>query len=178
MIKKIKLHCSLIALLLAMTGCLSIPKDLCQIDQSVLSARIVQTRLFYTSNETELLSSGVSVLQDLGFHIDETEAALGMVRGSKETDATDNAQVAFAIAATIIAGQHVAVDDNQVIAVSFITFPSKTTTGNYYARVIFQQLITNTDKMTSKAILISDEVIYQDFFTKLSKAVFLEANKI
>jgi hypothetical protein len=178
MIKNIKLPFYLIALLLIMTGCLPVPKDLCQIDQSVLNARVVQTRLFYTGNETELLTSGVSVLQDLGFHIDETEADLGMVRGSKETDATDNAQIAFAIAAVLITGQQVAVDANQVISVSFITFPSKTTTGNYYARIIFQQLITNTDNMTSKAIVIVDDEIYQDFFTKLSKAVFLEANKI
>jgi hypothetical protein len=125
MIKNIKLHFAFITLLIIMTGCIPIPKDICQIDKSILDYRSVQTRLFYTDNEAELLSSGISVLQDLGFHIDETEINLGMAKGSKTTNATDNVQIGLAVAAIILTGQQVAVDDHQELSVSLIKYQDR-----------------------------------------------------
>ncbi len=178
MIKMVKLPLLIIVLLFCVGGCVPPPRSICQIDQPILESRSIQTRLFNTADEIELLTAGVSVLQDLGFHIYETEAALGMVRASKETDATDKGQVALAIAVLIINGQQIAIDDNQIISASFITYPSKNSASQYYARIVFQQLIKNTNNMTTVAKLITTDELYQQFFTKLSKAVFLEANEI
>ena len=172
MINMAKLPLLIIVLIILVCGCIPPPRSICQIEQPILESRSIQTRLFKTAEEIELLAAGVSVLQDLGFHIDETEAALGMVRASKKTDATDKGQVALAVAALIINGQQIAIDDNQIISASFITYPSKNSDNQYYARIVFQQLIKNTNDMTTVAKLITTDELYQHFFTKLSKAVF------
>lgn len=49
--------------------------------------------------------------------------------------------------------------------------------GNYIIRLTLQRVVTKTDQsMYSESI--KDPEIYQDFFSKLSKSVFLEAQKI
>lgn len=50
--------------------------------------------------------------------------------------------------------------------------------GRIALRVTFQRLIFNTQRMVTKQESIKNDKIYQEFFAKLSKSVFLEAHDI
>jgi hypothetical protein len=54
--------------------------------------KAMQSRLFETDNEKELLSASAAVLQDLGFQIDDIERDVGMMRAVKERSAREHGQ--------------------------------------------------------------------------------------
>lgn len=173
-----KLKYLLLLSIFFLAGCVTIPEDAFQLSATSLEDRQMQSRIFETKKETELLSAGISVLQDMGYSIDETEKDAGVVTASKKADATDGGQVVAAVFLALLGGGAVAIDSVQNIRVSFVTLPSKLDRNGYLARVTFQRIIWNTQGMVSKAETLKEEEIYVEFFDKLSKSVFLEAYKI
>lgn len=167
----------LIIFVLSISGCVTIPEDAFQLSATSLQDRQIQSRIFETKNEVELLSSGISVLQDMGYSVDETEKNAGVVTASKNVDATDSGQVAAAIFVALLGG-NMAIDSEQKIKVSFVTLPSKLERNGYLSRVTFQRIIWNTQGQITKAETLKNEELYSEFFEKLSKSVFLEAYKI
>lgn len=154
----------------------TIPKEALQLRPEALELRQLQMRSFETKDEKQLLIAGAGILQDLGYNIDESETKLGVIVGSKDRDATEAGQVAGAIIIAALGGGSVPIDKNQKIRASLITFPGKGKTTNL--RITIQRIVWNTAGQVSKTQSIEDPEIYQDFFTKLSKAVFLDANEI
>ena len=59
--------------LLFISGCQTVPKDAFRLAESNLEVRKIQSRMFEKKDEIELLSASISVLQDLGYQIDNTE---------------------------------------------------------------------------------------------------------
>ena len=159
--------------LLFISGCQTLPKDAFRLAESNLEVRKIQSRMFETKDEIELLSASISVLQDLGYQIDNTEKKLGLVTGSKEADATDTGQVVAAVLLTVLSGKAVHYDDKQHITVSVVTIPAKNNNG-FYARATFQKIVWNTQGIVTKAETITNPELYNDFFDQLSKSVFLE----
>ncbi len=154
----------------------TIPKGALQLTKESFELRQLQTRSFDTSSEKKLLVAGAGVLQDLGYNIDESETDLGVIVGSKDRDATETKQVAGAVLIAALSGVSVPIDKNQKIRASLITYPTGKKTTKL--RVTFQRIVWNTRGQVSKIQSIEDPHIYQEFFDKLSKAVFLEANEI
>lgn len=164
---------------LGMTGCATTaPEDLFQVAETSLQDRQMQSRFFETDNELELLSAGVAVLQDMGYSIDETETKSGVITASKTVDATNNAQVAGAVLAAVFPGANMSIDSQQQIKVSFVTLPSKNNKNGYLARATFQRIVINTQGQETKVETMKTEELYNEFFAKLSKSVFLEAQQI
>jgi len=115
------------------------------------------------------------LLQDLGFNLDESETELGLISASKDRDATDKGQVAGAVFMALMFGVSSRIDDVQKIRVCVVTRPVRDVIN---VRVTFQRVVWDNYGHISKLEQIDDIEIYQEFFEKLSKAVFLEANQI
>lgn len=114
----------------------------------------------------------------MGYSIDETETKSGVVTASKTVDATNNVQIAGAVLLAVLGGGNMSIDSQQQIKVSFVTIPSKNNKNGYLARATFQRIVTNTQGQVTKAETMDNEELYTEFFNKLSKSVFLEAQKI
>jgi hypothetical protein len=161
---------------LSLASCQSgIPKDARSMTSESMERRQLQTRRFQTSDEPKLLAAAVGLIQDLGFNIDSTQSKLGLIAASKQRDASDGGQIAGAVVIAALFGVSTSVDRDQTIRVSVVTYP---TGGQTSLRVTFQRAVRNTQGQVTKLEFINDEAIYREFFEKLSKAVFLEAQKI
>ena len=170
-------------LVLLLNNCApQIPRDALQLPPESLKQRQLQSRQFDTDEKT-LLSASTALLQDLGFVIEESEPAYGLIFCSKHRDATSTGQVIGAVALALLTGVVAPVDKDQWIRVSVVTQPivvdaaasSKCRTA---VRVSFQRVVRNTRGLASLQELIAEPQIYRDFFDKLSQSLFLEANAI
>jgi len=164
--------------ILCLAGCNTIPKDAFKLTATALQDRQLQTRKFQTNDEVSLLSSGIGVLQDMGYTLEATEKSVGLITASKKVDATNALQVTGAVLVALLGGGVQAVDKEQKIRVTFVTIPSATEKGYFLARITFQRVVWNTRGQVTKAESIKDVALYEGFFDKLSKSVFLEASKI
>ena len=153
----------------------TIPKSALAMNPQTVEDRQLQTRRFDTTNEAEILSASAALLQDLGFVLDESETKLGLIAASKERDATDAGQILGSIAMAAIFGVATPVDDYQKIRASIVTRPVG---GGINVRVTFQRVVWNTRGQISRLERLDEPEMYEGFFEKLSKAVFLEAHEI
>lgn len=170
--------CAAIAMSIALAACQrGIPKEALQLTAESLADRRMQTRRFDTRDEALLLSASAALLQDLGFQLDESEPDLGVLVASKERDATEAGQVALSLV-MVLFGVAVPWDERQRIRASVVTKPIGPDDDNTAVRVTFQRIVWNTAREVSKRETLNDPRAYQEFFDKLSKAVFLEAHEI
>lgn len=174
-----KLFALILLLAFVMSGCQTkIPKEALQLSPESLQMRQLQTRHFDTKDEQTLLVSSAGLLQDLGFNIDESETELGFILGSKVRDATSAAQVTGAILVAILGGGSMPIDKEQKMRACVVTHPYGEKQEKMALRVTFQRIVWNTQGQVTTREAIEDPEVYQEFFSKLSKAVFLEANQI
>lgn len=240
--------------LIALTGCANhtqISKEMLTLSPESMKMRQLQTKRYDTNDEPMVLTASASVLQDLGFQLDESEPELGIVVGSKQRDATDAAQVTMAILIAAMGGGAVPVDHQQTIRVSLVTAPMakpndpavqappqerltpariastceritakmqqslggelkgvlpdpevaqlskflaeemrKDLNNDLYqrmknrdygatrVRVTFQRVVINTQGQVTRMEALETPELYKEFYEKLSKSVFLEANDI
>jgi hypothetical protein len=167
-----------VPLILVFEGCGDIPKDALRMNEATLEDRQMQTRVFDTNDEAEILSASASLLQDLGFNLDESETDLGLLVSSKDRDATEAGQVFLSIIVAAMGGTTAVYDTTQKIRVSLITSPVGKNGDRTTVRVTFQRIIWNNYGQVSGREKLNDPKMYQEFFDKLSKAVFLEAHGI
>lgn len=168
----------LVPSVLIFQGCVDASKNALSMNKMTLEDRQLQTRLYETSDEVRILSAIASLLQDLGFNLDESETDLGLIVASKERDATDAGQVFLAVAIAAMGGGNTPIDKEQKIKVSIVTFPSGETDGFTSVRVTFQRIVWNNYGQVSKLEKLNEPEMYQELFSKLSKAIFLEAHNL
>ena len=155
-----------------------IPKEALQLTSESLEKRQLQTRRFDTRDEASMLSASAQVLQDLGFILDESETKLGVIVASKDRDATEAGQVVASILVALLTGVATPVDKNQKIRASLVTRMVNPAQPYVAVRITFQRIVWNSRGQISKLEELAEPEIYQGFFDKLSKAVFLEAHQI
>lgn len=176
-----------VALVLVTTisaGCAATPRDAFRLSESALETRQMQTRQYDDIGEAQILSASSALLQDLGYIIDEVETRLGVLSASKRADARDDLTTLGTIAVDVTecfitflvgcTGNHYRSSDAvQDIRVTLVALPVHNESGAVKVRVTMQRIVRDRDNRVSRQQTITDVDVYQAFFEKLSKSVFL-----
>jgi hypothetical protein len=171
---------STIFLCLDIAGCVTVPRGFLKPSDDYLAKRQLEMRQYDTTDQEKIMTSVAGLLQDLGFTLDASETQVGFVAASKKADATNKGQVFFAALLGGLGRNPQLVeqcDKSQVIKASVITKPSlegKKTV----VRVTFQRIVWNMANQINRVETLKDPAMYQKFYDSLSKAIFLEAQKI
>lgn len=164
--------------IVSLTGCQTIPKDALTLSPESLAERQMQTRKYETNDEAKILAACAGLLQDMGFNIDESETELGLITSSKMRSAVNAGQIVAAVFVAALGGGAMPVDKEQKMRACVVTRPTGEEGGYIAVRVTFQRIVWNTQGQVTKSESIIDPAIYQEFFEKLSKAIFLEGQEI
>jgi len=184
-----------LALLALCSGCVrpTPPEEFFQLTPQSVADRAIQTRMFETADATELLSASAAVLQDLGFEVEEGVRELGFLRAAKERSAREYGQditrvVVWILTIPLIMGNSlpvlIPVDLHQKIAATLVARPINPDATRYEVRITFYRVVWKGEGLAGRDAIppggqwmemIREPKIYQQFFAKLSKAVFLEA---
>ena len=160
-----------------LSGCFNeVAKEALTLPSEALSLRRLQTRRFETTDEPLLLESTLGVLQDLGFSIDESEGQLGVLVASKNRDASTVGDFIGSIVIGTMSGEDVPHDVEQKIRASVVT--KRLGPHSCTVRITFQRTVWNNRGEISKAESLEEPELYQEFFSKLSKSVFLTAHSV
>ena len=171
-----------------LSGCVTPtqPEELFQLTAESPAHRAMQIRYFETKDEAELLSASAAVLQDLGFQVEESVRDVGFLRASKERSAREYGQDIGRLATFVLSlGKFdMPVALQQKIAAALVTRPINPEATRQEVRIMFYRIVWKGDGQADRQYIppgeqememLRDPVMYQQFFAKLSKAVFLEA---
>jgi len=188
---------SIFLIVLLLTGCVGMPHDEWaqnntqlrnrKNDTSVntpqsLEQRQIETRRYDGISERDLITASINLLQDLGFNFENSETELGTIIASKQRD-TEGLEASFThYLSSMLLLLVLPVTKDQITRVAIVVRPvldsnGETIDDSHLVRVTFQSIALRTDNNTSGKTL-SDPELYQGFFEKLSKSVFLEAQEI
>jgi hypothetical protein len=169
----------LVVLLTIVVGCQTTPPERpMQLPAASLEIRQQQTRRFEEIDEAQLLAASAGVLQDLGFSLDESEVDLGLIVASKRNAVADSKVTELLRLMALLTDVDIVLDKEQRLRASLVSWPVSGTEQQFYVRVTFQRIVRNTDNDITKQQSLNDPVLYQMFFERLSKSVFLEAHSI
>jgi hypothetical protein len=175
-----KVQFTLVSVILGgiVVGCAAtVPKEALELSPENLRLRQLQTRRFDSKDEKALLTAGAAVLQDLGFTLENSEPGLGVIVASKDRSAVEAGQVMAAIFMALL-GAPMPIDKNQKIRASLVSRPAGEGKESTLVRVTFQRIVWNTEGRVTKAEPLDELEFYQEFFSQLSKAVFLDAHEL
>jgi hypothetical protein len=168
----------------SLAGCETIPKGFLKLEEASLQKRNLQTRQYETRDETQIIAATAGVLQDIGFTLDDSETELGLVVASKSADATDAGQIAGAFLIDMLgalggsySNASSQVDAVQNVKACVIVKPNGTG-DKILVRINLQRIVWNVSNQINRVETLNDPVLYENFFEKLSKAIFLEAHQI
>jgi len=168
----------LLICIVLMAGCQTIPRDVLSLSPEALGQRQMQTRQYETKDEAKILRACAAHLQDMGFNIDESETELGLISASKMRSAVNAGQLVGAVIVAALLGSMPATDEKQKMRASIVTRPAGEHGEYIVVRVTFQRIVWNTQGQVSRSESLTDPKIYQEFFDKLSKSIFLQAQEI
>jgi hypothetical protein len=172
--KALKIYVILSFLIFNLVACQTgVPKEALMLSPESLADRQLQTRVFETDNEMKLLAASAAVLQDLGFTIDQSEVGSGVIVSSRYTNLAEAGELINSMPLKVW-GPLVTNRQVKVLA-SLVTRPLD---GKRIAvRITFQLTVWNGDNKIG-TIQKNTPEMYQVFFSKLSKSVFLVAHEI
>lgn len=165
-----------------LAGCVTVPENAFVLTPERLEKRQIETRRYEGIKEENLLIASSNALQDMGFNLENSETKLGVLTASKQRDAVDGGEVAAAVVVALLGGGVMAISKDQTIRVALVVRAMNDSNGkpmvdNHLVRITFQRIVRRTDNSTY-AQTLTDPQLFQDFFERVSKSVFLEAHKI
>lgn len=148
-----------------------------------------QTLVYPTPDRDTVLLASAAALQDMGFTITGSSKRFGLVAGRKEADVegagvghavTEAAVVALSVMATLLTGYDIVTDLPEQIAQVIYVCVLVSRPGN---RDITEVRISlDRDMIYDQGYSLPDHtelpLVYQDFFERLSRAVYLEGEKL
>ncbi len=173
---------TILVIVILIVSCSSPPPHVFLVTSEMLEQRQFETRRFDGIKETDLLAACAHVLQDLGFQLENSESRLGVLTVSKQRDAKDAGEIILSVIVAMFSGTPVPYSKDQSIRAALVVRPVLDSNGNvlpdsHYVRVTFQRLVHRTDNSFYVETL-RDPKIYEGFYEKLSKSVFIEAQNI
>ncbi len=188
-----------------LAGCATGPRttssEFFELTEDSAANKAMQTRRLEIADSDELLSASAAALQDLGFQVTEVDRTLGFLRAAKERSARETGQewnraiTAFltTFLGAFAGGQNsmvlIPIDLHQQINASLIAHPLEDSEdgARFEVRVMFYRLVWKGDGQSGDTYIppgeqmmemIRDAEMYQRFFARLNKSVFLESEKI
>lgn len=173
---------TILIVMLLVVGCSLPPPHVFLVTPEMLAQRQLETRRYDGIKEADLLSACANVLQDLGFQLENSEPRLGVLTVSKQRDAKEAGEIIVSFIVAMLSGKPVPYSKDQSIRAALVVRPVNDSNGNalpdqYYVRVTFQRLVHRTDNSIYVQTL-RDPKLYEGFYEKLSKSVFIEAQNI
>jgi hypothetical protein len=172
------------SLCLVVFGCATVPASFLKPSEGYLEKRQLQIRQYDTTDEVQIITAVAGVLQDLGFTLDDSETEMGFISASKKADAVNGTQMAGAVFLDMLGAfggsysNNVArCDKTQMVRASVIVKPSLEGK-RIVVRITLQRMVWNMNNQLSRVETVNEPEIYQKFYEGLSKAIFLEAQKI
>lgn len=167
--------------LLFAAGCASSTAQLLAPPAEAPAQQQVQRRLLETSDEERVLTVCSALLQDMGFQVDEAASALGVLSASKMRDAnrlTQGERYGVTILSLgLLAGGYTAplalliMDANSPKPVNIEAGITTRRVGQGGGQVSVQVVFKEN------SALVAEPAVYQEFFSRLSKALFMEARE-
>jgi len=157
-------------------GCASLPKDALSASETLMSDRVMQSRKYETTDEDRILLSCAGVLQDLGFILEESDTDIGLISASKMRSALDPRQIIVSYAAVFLFMPPLPTDKEQKFRASVTTRPAGDS--HIAVRVTFQRIVWNSQEDVTRREPLKEPEFYQEFFDRLSKSIFLDAQQI
>ncbi len=168
-----------------LVACQTLPEDAFRLTESALELRNIQSRTYEDVTDIQILSASSGVLQDLGYAIDEVEKELGVLSASKRADASSELETVGSIALdvadcllTLMLGcendSYRGTKDVQDIKMTLVVLPEPEQEEAYRVRLTMQRIVWARSGELYEQETINDPEVYQAFFDKLSKSVFLE----
>ena len=196
--RPLRTHALASALALLGAACVSHtpPAELLVLTEESAANRAMQTRVFETRDARELMSASAAALQDLGFQVEEAVPDVGFLRAAKERSAREYGQeirraLILLVGALGESTIRIPVDLQQQIVASLVMQPASRDGARQRVRIVFYRVVWKGDGESSdrygrtrippgeqRMEMIRDAEVYQQFFARLAKSVFLEAERI
>ena len=170
--KKIALFILLFAIV-GVTPVMAANKNEVITPQTQLQKRQYQTRKYDNIKKPALMKAMLNVLQDEGYIVNNANPILGFISGSKEfstNDKTINFEKEFGTKKSFFSGGTVAV----IEATANVSEYGK----EVRVRINFKRKLLNTYGNAQKIEEVTDEKFYQNFFSRVDKAIFIQNQNI
>lgn len=157
-------------------GCASSQSD-SRLPVAPIGVRESQTRFLENVNATDALKAVIDMLQDGQFSIDRTDAALGIVVGTRSTSSKVTPPERQALKWLTIASTYgiaALFPWSQVQTVQLEASVNVTPAGEgSRVRVTLQRKVLDQNGRLKRAEAISDGLLYRDLFEQLERSVFV-----
>ena len=159
----------------------SLVKQLLLQPPNAAKQRLIQTKRIKIADEKKLFMACISVLQDLGFNINQSNQLLGYARGVKDRAAEAPAQEItiniLNFLAIMTGNQPTSYEKDQTINVMFVITPVYSSGSKEFdLRITFHRFLRQPFRI--RAEVLENPELYQSFFSLLGKALFLKEHKL
>lgn len=166
-------------LVLLAAACASIPREALTLTPTPKVLRELEDRRYTGVEEAKLVAGAAGALEAMGYTLEQSEASLGLVVGSKKRVAEIRRHKEEAVMGSMMSGRLNAVEKEQVVRASVTVAPQEPARpGSRIVRITFQRIIWDTRNEIAAREGIVEPQVYSDFFDRLSKAVSREGQQL